>query len=77
MNHIKNLTRKEKIDLIKRILVGEIHIINGEIIEKGVVLIQKDDQYFLNGKPIDFDEVTKYVETVIILPAKRGDIDED
>ena len=72
MSHIGNLNRKEKIDLIRRIQAGEIHVINGEIIEGGVVLIQKDDQYFLNVKTVDFDEVTKKVETVIVLPAKKG-----
>lgn len=73
MNHIGNLTRKEKIDLIRRIQAGEINIINGEIIEGGVVLIKKDEQYYLNGNPVDFDEVKKKVETVITLPAKKGD----
>lgn len=74
MNHFKNLDRKEKIDLIKRIQAGEANIINGEIIEGGVVLFRKDDQYFLNGKPVDYDEVTKKVDAVIILPFKECDV---
>lgn len=77
MNHFKNLDKKEKIELIKRIQAGEIHIINGEIIESGIVLIQHCDQYFFNGKPVDYDEVTKKIEAVIILPVKEGDLLRD
>lgn len=39
--------------------------------KKGIVLIQKDNHYFFNGKPVDYDEATKKVETVIILPEKK------
>jgi hypothetical protein len=41
--------------------------------KKGIVLIQEVDQYFLNGKLVDYDEVTKNVDTVIILPAKNSE----
>lgn len=71
MNHLKDLSRKEKLELIKQIQAGEIHVINGEIIEGGVVLIQNADNYYLNGKPVDFEELAKKVETVIILPEKK------
>lgn len=68
---IKNLSKKEKIELIKNLASGKIHAVNGEIIDSGVVLIKKGDEYYLNGNLVDFDELKKKVETVIILPAKK------
>ncbi len=70
--NIEDYSRKQKIELIKKIQEGALHIINGEIIGgPGVVLEQRGDEYFLNDKPVDIDKIEQVVETLIILPAKN------
>lgn len=66
---MENLSKMEKISLIKRLVSGDAHFINGQIINNGVVLIQKDNEYFLNGSQVllsQFDNVPDC--TLIIIP---------
>jgi hypothetical protein len=66
--NLETLNRKEKIALIKRIQSGEVHIINGEIVEGGVVLIQKGMQFYFNRKLVDYSKIELAAEAVVILP---------
>ncbi|HPE74679.1 MAG TPA: hypothetical protein PLC80_01245 [Draconibacterium sp.] len=66
-----NLSKREKIELIKNLASGKINVINGKIIDSGVVLIRKGDEYYLNDQVVDFDEVERKVDAFIILPAKN------
>lgn len=80
---VADLTREEKIDLIKRLVAGEVHVINGEIIELSPVIIYKDkepgmaEKYWIDGKeltPEEFDNVIKLYpkdQTLLFLPAKN------
>lgn len=66
---VGSLSRKEKIDLIKKLAAGEAHVINGEIISGGIVLIQKDGAYYLNGLLVDIEQFKNVPEcTLLILP---------
>ncbi|MDD4144647.1 MAG: hypothetical protein PHN68_08425 [Prolixibacteraceae bacterium] len=62
------MNRKEKIALIKRIQAGEIHIVNGEIVDGGVVLIQKGMQFYFNRKLVDYSKIERSAEGIVILP---------
>lgn len=68
---IENLSKKEKIELIKRIQSGSVSFFAGQIIDGGVVLIEKNGQFFLDGVLVDKAEIEKHVEAIIILPAKN------
>ena len=72
--NIKYLTKREKIELIRKIVAGEVKVVAGQIIESGVVLIKKDEAYFLNGVPVDKEQFSNIPGcTLIILPAKEID----
>ncbi len=69
------MSKSEKIDLIKRIQSGDIPlIINGEVIDDGVILIEKDGEYYLHGFKINMKEFAeKFTGTAIILPYNGKD----
>ena len=71
--NLENLSRKEKIELIKRIRDGEVALIGGEIIDTGAVIIIKEGKHYLAGAvestPVDLSEFEKLPEcTLVILP---------
>jgi len=78
---VADLTRDEKIDLINRLVAGEVHVINGEVIELSPIIIYKGrevaEKYWIDGKeltPEEFDNVIKLYpkdQTLIFLPAKN------
>ncbi len=65
---LNSLSRKEKIDLIKRIQSGEVNVINGEIVENSAILIKRNDKWLLNGVEVDYEEVASKVEFVLWIP---------
>ena len=76
MNNFKSLSKKEKIELIKRIQSGSVSIVAGQIIDGGVVLIKKNGQFFLNGVLVNKEEIEKHATALIILPAKNEETEE-
>ena len=80
---VAELTREQKIDLIKRLIAGEVHVINGEVIELSSVIIYKGngremaEMYWVDGKEFtseEFDKIIKLYpknQALIFLPAKR------
>lgn len=78
---VADLTREQKIDLIKKLVAGEVHVINGEVIELSPIIIYKEremaEKYWIDGKEFtseEFDNVIKLYpkdQTLIFLPAKN------
>ncbi|MGQ8336873.1 hypothetical protein ACUNWD_10005 [Sunxiuqinia sp. A32] len=75
MKRIENLSKEEKIQLLKDLAAGKISVIDGEVIREGVVLIEKDGKYYVNEyheskHGVTHDEFLEKFrgETVIILP---------
>lgn len=66
--NLERMTRKEKIDLIKRIQAGEVNIIAGQIIESGVVLVKSGEDLFLNGEKLSIEDLEQFTEAIFILP---------
>ncbi|MDP2335346.1 MAG: hypothetical protein Q8N05_02635 [Bacteroidota bacterium] len=74
--NLKDLTREEKIDLLKKIESGDASILNGQIVYNGIgtVLIEKDGLYYLNDYnenqiPIDLDKFRQtFKGAVFIIP---------
>ena len=71
--NIEGMTRKEKIELLKKLQSGELSIISGEIVGSGVVITHSGDEYFINGKPVGLEAIEAIAETVVILP-ERGKV---
>lgn len=67
---LSQLSKAEKIKLIERIQAGDVPlIINGQIIGNGVVLIEKEGDFYLDGSKINMEEFNeKFKGTAIILP---------
>lgn len=78
---IENLSKTEKIELIKKLASREIHVINGEIIEPCSIIIMKDGKYLMGEKEFETNQLdflySLFPEdsTLIFLPAKK-EIDE-
>lgn len=68
MINLERMTRKEKIELIKRIQAGEVNIIAGQIIESGVVLVKSGEDLFLNGEKLSIEDLEQFTEAIFILP---------
>lgn len=70
MVKISDLPKDRKIELIKRIHAGDVPlIIDGKLIENGIVLIEKDGEYFFEGTKVLLEELEKrFTGTVITLP---------
>jgi len=66
--NLKNLNRKEKIDLIRRIQSGQVNIVAGQIIESGVILIRSGEDYYLNGEKCELSDFNGQEVAIIILP---------
>jgi len=70
---INELTRAEKINLINKLAAGDIPlIINGFIIGDGVVLIEKDGEFYLDGSKININEFNENVTAIILPDNGRG-----
>jgi len=66
---LEDLSKKQKIELIRKLSRGEVAVVNGEIITGGTVLVQKDGSYSLNGSQVELDKFKNLPDfTVIILP---------
>lgn len=65
------MTRKEKIELLKKLKAGELNVIAGQVIGAGCVLTQSGEGYFLNGQPVSLEEIEKVVDTLVILPERE------
>ena len=72
---LEKLSREEKVGLLKDLSSGKLSIIGGEIVDKGVVLIEKDGLCHVNkfeeGKPgISLEEFKEQFkgDTMVILP---------
>lgn len=88
---VVDLTREQKVQLIKKLAAGEAHVINGEIIELSPVIVYKgvrgDDwenaeKYWINDKELTPEELDNVMEfypkdyTFIFMPAKNEEIEE-
>lgn len=79
---VSDLSREQKINLIKRLASGEVSVINGEIIEFSPIIIYKGkgphmaEKYWIDSKeftPEEFGDFIKLYpkdQTIIFLPAK-------
>jgi hypothetical protein len=68
---LKDLPKNKKIELIERIISGDIPlIINDEIIENTSVLIKKDDKLYVNGIEVTWEQINaiKGESPIIVLP---------
>ena len=65
---LQNLSRKAKLKMIREITSGEIHVINGQIIESGATVIKKGEELFLNDKPVTLEKLNSAAKAVVILP---------
>lgn len=75
---ISDLSKAEKIELIKRIAAGdETLIINGNIIGNGLVLIEKDGNYYLDCNQLSEVDLARFKEkftgTLILIPDNGRD----
>ncbi|MGD9931763.1 MAG: hypothetical protein AB7U05_17215 [Mangrovibacterium sp.] len=73
---VSQLSKAEKIDLIKRIQSGDVPlIINGEIIENTAVLIQREGKLYAEGIEVSWEQLnsTSSERSVIILPDNGRD----
>lgn len=62
------LSKKEKIELIRKITSGEINVVNGQIIDSGVIVIKRENELFLNDKPVTLERLNEVTEAIYILP---------
>lgn len=72
---VADLTREQKIDLIKRLASGEVYVINGNIVEPSPVIIAKGDKFFMGDQEFSgIDDIHKLFpigQGFIILPEKN------
>ena len=77
---VSELSRQEKIDLIRRLQCGDVNVINGNIVELYPVIIAKGDKFFMGEQEFaGLDDIYKLFpirQGFIILPAKREEVEE-
>jgi bisphosphoglycerate-independent phosphoglycerate mutase (AlkP superfamily) len=85
---IADLSREEKINLIKRLAAGEVHAVNGEVVELSPIIIYKGngrevaEKYWIDGKEFTPEELNDFIklypkdQTLIFLPSKNEIIEE-
>lgn len=79
MKKVADLTREEKIDLIRQLQAGTVNVINGNIVELSQVIIIKKGKYTMIDQEFTSDEFDRILELfpkgqgVIILPDNGRD----
>lgn len=76
MKRISELTKIEKISLLRKIEAGKVQIIDGQFIEgDGLVLIEKDGKLYFNPECTEqvINREKLVVTTLIILPYNERD----
>lgn len=75
MKKVSELTREEKIELIRKLQAGEVNVVNGNIVELSPIIISKGDKFFMGEQEFSkLDDIYKLLpegQSIIILPAKN------
>lgn len=77
MKKVADLTRQEKIELIRRLQAREVNVIDGMIVELSPVIIIKNGKYLMGDQEFDHIEQINGLfsegQTLIILPHNNRD----
>jgi len=75
MKKVADLTRQEKIELIRRLQAGTVNVINGNIVELSAVIIIQNGKYLMGEQEFDHIEQIHSLfpeeHALIILPTNN------